>query len=189
MGDEESCSPNLFHGQNEQEGIVYFLPQAMGLDTIAAFVSAGYASSMSRKAEADKCYLCGAPATTSDHIPPRGVFPSPRPANLITVPACKACNQGCSLDDEYFRTVVSAVSRDSPQSLYLLKQRILPRVREKPAMGIALLKSVRRVDVYSKGGIFLGQAPQVTFDSARIVSGRSKPATSGRIKPSHFEVR
>lgn len=135
---------------------------------MAAIGCVAYDSSMSRKAEADKCYLCGAPATTSDHVPPRGVFPSPRPANLITVPACKACNQGCSLDDEYFRTIVSAASRDSPQSLHLLKQRILPRVKEKPAMGIALLKSVRRVDVYSKEGIFLGRAPQITFDSARI---------------------
>jgi hypothetical protein len=137
-------------------------------NTVAAIFCAAYASSMSGKAEADKCYLCGAPATTSDHVPPRGVFPSPRPANLITVPACKTCNHGCSLDDEYFRTVVSAVSRDSPRSLHLLKQRILPRVREKPAMGIELLKSVHRVDVFSKGGIFLGRAPQITIDSARI---------------------
>jgi hypothetical protein len=79
-----------------------------------------------------------------------------------------ACDRGCSLDDEYFRTVVSAGSRDSPQSLHLLKQRILPRVRERPAIAIELLKSVRSVDVYSKGGIFLGRAPQITFDSARI---------------------
>jgi hypothetical protein len=81
-----------------------------------------------------ECYLCGAPATTRDHIPPRGLFPQPRPNNLITVPACRSCNHDRSLDDEYFRDVVAAGSNDSPQSLNLLYQRIIPRLRKKPLL-------------------------------------------------------
>ena len=61
------------------------------------------------------CVFCGGQATTSDHIPPRGIFPKPLPSNsnLITVPACQKCNQGSSQDDEQFRNYVAlSVSAD-----------------------------------------------------------------------------
>jgi hypothetical protein len=58
----------------------------------------------------DKCYLCGATENlTRDHIPPKGLFPKPRPANLYTVPCCYACNNGASKEDEYFRVAASSL--------------------------------------------------------------------------------
>ncbi len=55
-----------------------------------------------------KCTYCGTPGVLHrDHVPPKGLFPSPRPNNLITVPACDGCNLGASRHDEYFRTVVA----------------------------------------------------------------------------------
>lgn len=121
-----------------------------------------------------ECYLCGAPATTRDHIPPRGMFPQPRPLDLITVPSCEKCNNTCSRDDEYFRTVVAAISGDSPQSLRLLKQRIIPRTEDKPGLAIELLRSVTHVDIYSEGGIHVGRGPQLSFDSDRVQAVISK---------------
>jgi hypothetical protein len=61
------------------------------------------------------CYLCGAlPADTRDHIPPRGLFPEPRPSNLITVPCCRRCNAEFSPEDDYFRLVfASSVERSA----------------------------------------------------------------------------
>jgi hypothetical protein len=115
-----------------------------------------------------ECYLCGAPADTQDHIPPLGLFPTPRPDNLLTVPACLACNQNRSLDDEYFRVTVAAASRDSPQSTVLLHQRIIPRMRERPALILDFLKSVRQADVHSESGVYLGRGPAFTFDRPRI---------------------
>jgi hypothetical protein len=41
-------------------------------------------------------------ATTVDHVPPKAMFPKPRPANLITVPCCDPCNKSFKNDDEYF---------------------------------------------------------------------------------------
>ncbi len=38
------------------------------------------------------CYLCGKPATTKDHVPPKTLFAPPRPHNLITLPCCAECN-------------------------------------------------------------------------------------------------
>ena len=96
------------------------------------------------------------------------MFPEPRPTDLITVPACCACNNKTKLDDEYFRLVVAAGSQDSPHSTTLLHQRIIPRMRKTPALIIDFMKSIRRVDVHSVGGIYLGQAPEFSFNRSRI---------------------
>ena len=56
-----------------------------------------------------KCAICGIKtANTSDHIPPKGLYPKPRDndINLNTVPACMDCNGGGSEDDEVFKLVV-----------------------------------------------------------------------------------
>jgi hypothetical protein len=60
----------------------------------------------------EMCYICGQPATTGkgDHVPPKALFPKPRPSNLITVPCCATCNGSYSLDEEYFRNNISMVS-------------------------------------------------------------------------------
>src|SRR6185437_12606539 len=60
-----------------------------------------------RKRSKPTCIYCGErEGTTRDHIPPKGLLPTPRP-ELITVPCCETCRRGQSLDDEYFvRTIV-----------------------------------------------------------------------------------
>jgi hypothetical protein len=108
------------------------------------------------------------PAATRDHVPPRGMFPKPLPTDLITVPACHTCNSASSLDDEYFRLVVSACSNDSPQSMVLLNQKILPKTREKPLLAKRFLKSCARIPEFSPGGICIEQARAVTFDRQRM---------------------
>lgn len=57
-----------------------------------------------------ECYLCGGSAGTRDHIPPKGLFPRPRPSNLHTLPCCEGCNNRASGDDEYFRLAVSSLT-------------------------------------------------------------------------------
>jgi hypothetical protein len=64
--------------------------------------------------------------------------------------------------------MVAAGSRDSPQSLAVLHQRIIPRMRKTPALIIEFMRSVHRVDVHSQGGIYLGREPAFTFDRPRI---------------------
>src|SRR5437764_2311666 len=62
-----------------------------------------------------KCYLCGAAdRVTRDHIPPKGLFPRPRPSNLHTLPCCESCNNRASADDEYFRLAVSSLINRNP---------------------------------------------------------------------------
>ena len=54
------------------------------------------------------CVYCGSTGPlTDDHVPPRVVFTEPRPSNLITVPACSACNHRFSRQDEQFASFLS----------------------------------------------------------------------------------
>lgn len=53
------------------------------------------------------CAICGInEATTKDHVPPKAIFPKPRP-ELITVPACSYCNNGASDLDDLFKVYLS----------------------------------------------------------------------------------
>lgn len=63
----------------------------------------------------EKCYLCGSTENlTRDHIPPKGLFPKPRPSNLYTVPCCYSCNNGAAKEDEYFRVATSSLINAHP---------------------------------------------------------------------------
>ncbi|OED54746.1 hypothetical protein BEI46_14535 [Aliivibrio fischeri] len=55
----------------------------------------------------DPCAICGVrEATTRDHVPPKAIFPQPRPT-MITVPACSECNNGASDFDDLFKVYLS----------------------------------------------------------------------------------
>jgi len=49
-----------------------------------------------------ECAYCPKPATTKDHVPPRGIFAKNMP-NKPWVPACESCNGDASKDDEYMQ--------------------------------------------------------------------------------------
>ena len=63
------------------------------------------------------CVYCNlAVADTVDHIPPKLLLSKPYPDNLLTVPACLACNQSFQKDDEYTRFMTSVDIRSASQS-------------------------------------------------------------------------
>jgi hypothetical protein len=52
----------------------------------------------------DFCVYCGsAENLTVEHFPAKLLFPEPRPSDLLTVRACRTCNEAGSKDAEYFR--------------------------------------------------------------------------------------
>lgn len=68
------------------------------------------------KAQTDKCYFCGAPATSSEHVPPKCLFPEQKDLsqeehrkNLITVPSCDKHNAQKSRDDEFLMACLAPV--------------------------------------------------------------------------------
>jgi hypothetical protein len=129
-----------------------------------------------RRNRSASCVYCGSKADTRDHVPPKNLF-SVRPSNLITVPACDACNQAAKKDDEYFRLALSvrADTGDLPDVQGNMPK-IFGGLKRPEAHGFArlLLRNVTALDVFSSGGIFLGKAPGFNVSLLRLsrVAGR-----------------
>lgn len=127
-----------------------------------------------------ECAYCGEPATTVDHVPPKRLFSPPLPSNLITVPACRKCNNGASNDDEIFRNEIAILCgsfRESDTAAERLQVSIRTIRRNKKTLR-KFVQGARLVDRYSQGGIYLGPGYAVAIDRAvqrrvneRIVRG------------------
>jgi hypothetical protein len=121
---------------------------------------------------ARQCVYCGAAeGTTRDHVPPKNLFPKPRPVDLVTVPCCRKCQRGQSLDDEYFARMVAMRHDvgDHPSAAQLLDA--VHRSFTKPdkrAFSRALLRSAKISEVYSPSGLYLGRAPTYDVDLERL---------------------
>ena len=112
------------------------------------------------------CVFCGKPATTRDHVPPKGIFLKPRPSNLITVPSCQSCNNGASAWDEGFRNIISMrPGGDTPDAVTLWKQKALPSLRRNRPEMERLRKTMRDVPVAAQDGRILGHVTLVNFDA------------------------
>lgn len=80
------------------------------------------------------CVHCGggidAAASNRDHVPSKSFLSEPPPPNLPHISTCKVCNEGFSLDEEYFVAFLGCVlsgSTDPDRQSDLRVQRILTR--------------------------------------------------------------
>jgi len=118
------------------------------------------------------CAYCGqTKPVTDDHVPPKNLFPKPRPSDLITVPICDECNCGTSTDDEYFRLVVSmqfrAAQHPDAQRVLSAVYRSLERP-EARGLRIAFLNRVREVSLISRLGLYVGKTGVYEVDHPRL---------------------
>lgn len=116
-------------------------------------------------------YCIDGQGTTRDHVPPKGLFPEPRPADLVTVPCCEDCRSTQSVDDEYFRTMV-AMRQDAarhPAAAEVLQRvhRALARP-EQSRFTAALLSSTRAVAIRSLAGLYVGTGTTCSVDLKRL---------------------
>jgi hypothetical protein len=89
------------------------------------------------------CIYCGGPAGTKDHVPPKLLLEKPFPPNLKTVPSCQACNQGASLDEQYFLALIGHVSPAEAIARKLEPGGVLDRALElSPALEDRLLDAL-----------------------------------------------
>lgn len=127
-----------------------------------------------------KCIYCGSSDNiTDDHVPPKNLFPKPRPSNLITVPSCKQCNSSFSKDDEYFRSMlVSCEPVHDDENAKKIFESVLRSLRRSEAKGFnkQIQESLSSIDIMSPGGIFLKKAPAIKFDAKRIKSTATRIA-------------
>jgi hypothetical protein len=118
------------------------------------------------------CVYCGSSqGATDDHVPPKNLFPGPKPSDMITVPCCEPCRKPTPKDDEYFRLKVGMcdAAKDHPDAK--AAQAAIVRSLQRPeAGGLAkmALGDLRRVETRSPLGLFAGQAIASIVDTRRI---------------------
>lgn len=91
------------------------------------------------------CYLCGGVAATRDHVPPKSFFETPRPGNLITVPACEKCNTRFSKDEEWFRSHILAMSY-SDRGRRLWTDKVLKAFNRKPNLAYRMRSNLIKLN-------------------------------------------
>ena len=115
------------------------------------------------------CYLCGSTEKlTREHVPPRGLFPKPKPGNLLTVPCCLPCNNKASRDVEYFRLATSTLINKNAQGTRAWKRVVsstIPSGRIQDLIEV-LRKRARPTRLHTSTGIV--DAMQFVFDAERI---------------------
>jgi len=118
------------------------------------------------------CAYCGKEAFVSDdHIPPKNLFAHPRPSNLITVPSCKKCHDNTSKDDEYFLHILSIrmdvhEHPDAKQNWKAIFESLRRLSNYKYVK--YLFNERRKVDLFSRSGLYIGDTIAVKFDMDRL---------------------
>ena len=115
------------------------------------------------------CVFCGQAATTRDHIPPKGVFLDPLPTDLVTAPACAACNNSTKLDDEYFRALIATQGYWTVDGARLWKEKVVgSSFRKRPKFRQMLARNIIELPPEHRHPDLPGGVKAVTFDAQRI---------------------
>lgn len=120
----------------------------------------------------DMCAYCGSHDNLNrDHVPPKNLFLKPRPTNIITVPACRACHSDTSEDDEYFRLKLCLRSDASehPQAKAIWDS-IFRSLNRKEAKGLrsSFISDIRRIQLRTQTGLYIGRTLAYDVDMNRI---------------------
>src|SRR5579859_1691054 len=106
-----------------------------------------------------------------DHVPPKSIFPKPRPNDLITVPSCLRCNKGSEKDDEYFKMSLGmrADIEHAPGAAALAQQVMRAWDRDQAKDFTAFVRSTLRIrPIIDNEGREMGRITGQEIDSHRI---------------------
>lgn len=124
------------------------------------------------KRKAPTCVYCGeAAAATGDHIPPKCLVAPPRPADLITVPACERCNKSFEKDDTYFRDCVVLEQRcgDHPEAKKVIAASLRGLARpESVGYRKYFLSRLGKVELRTSSGLYAGRKGGYNVDLGRL---------------------
>lgn len=115
-----------------------------------------------KKSKVNKfCYICCEPGPDSkDHIIPECFFTPPLPDNLLTLPAHYRCQN--KPYEEYLRNIAVALSETSTAAKNLWDGKVARSIQRNRLLRESLRSSlVKRVNLMSPGGIWLGSAPGI----------------------------
>lgn len=123
------------------------------------------------------CYLCGRLINkrnrTRDHIPAKQIFPTRirkkfNLSNLVSLPACKDCNEKYQQDEDYFFQTIGAVD-DGNDILKEVWYDISERLKKPECLKLNLqVLNQFTDDVRTPGGINIPNAVAMQYKTARI---------------------
>lgn len=114
------------------------------------------------------CVICGLrPATTDDHVPPKGIFPKPRPSDLdlITVRTCLSCNNNTSVLDEVFKVFIGIVGGHGPEGEKMYKEYTSRTLQHNRRLKSEIASTIHDEWVETPEGVSLGKRPAVEINS------------------------
>jgi hypothetical protein len=111
------------------------------------------------------CYICcEVGADTKDHIIPKCFFVPSFPDNLLTLPAHYRCQN--QLWEEYLRNIAVALSGRSVSAKTLWDDKVARSFeRNRPLRDSLRSSLLKRVDLVSPGGIWLGSTPGIRVNT------------------------
>ena len=113
------------------------------------------------------CAICGeSPATTTDHIPPKGIYPKPRPKGLHTVPCCARCNNSAGPEDEEFKVLIGFGAEDGPRQQDAVIDSIAKTVGSNRRIAEQIF-STKRYGYAQRGSSVFEPTVAVSFDRGR----------------------
>jgi len=80
------------------------------------------------------CVYCGGPPETVDHVPSRVFLDDPLPENLPVVEACRECNGGFSLDEEYLACLLECVMTGTTDIEGLAREKVRRSLSRNPRL-------------------------------------------------------
>jgi hypothetical protein len=118
-------------------------------------------------------YCCKEGPITNDHVFPQAIF-LVLDAQMITVPACEACQQIKSLGDRDLRNFIlmdigGSQHPDAPEMVERMLRESNPRVRNWVRR---MIESAREVELVTDTGIAVGSALEMDFNMERIVAAQ-----------------
>ena len=135
-----------------------------------------------------KCAYCGElREITRDHVIPRSLFLRPLPDEMVTVPACDACNSKKARHDDFLRDLLTIDFEgcESPIAQRVFQEKVLSSHRQgKSLLSRIALNEAKETPIVSKSGLYLGECHVAHFDL-----GRANEMFSFIVRGLYFRLR
>jgi hypothetical protein len=113
------------------------------------------------------CAYCGDFPDSRDHVPSKVLLDEPFPENLPVVECCIKCNQGLSVDEEYFACAIECLKFSTTDVGKLKREKIKKILTRRPALQARLAESFVIVDGQSAFSIDVAAFENVILKLAR----------------------
>jgi hypothetical protein len=131
------------------------------------------------------CIYCGGVADTRDHVPSKCLLDSPYLPNLPVVGCCNSCNQGFSMDEEYFLCLIECVLCGSTDPEKINRKYVSKILKASPALRQRIENS--RAEINGQFG-FIPEIDRIHNVMLKLARGHAAFELSQpcRTEPDHF---